>query len=196
MPNIEPPEIGSGIDFKSALALPSLEDFTNSFPKYGTPGNYTHMPSAEVYKLVGGSLLNSHNNDTNGSYQNACSIRGSRGLLYSGLEIPVLIYNDSQRTQKGADLKNYVLDATSFNRYMIETFGDTPDRLEGEAANDSQQVSDLLNAKNGIYVLINNSPAEAEYSGHVDLILNGKCIGGEFVDPPGGVKSMRIWVLS
>src|SRR5699024_584394 len=91
--------------------LPSLTDFVNNFPKLGTSGNYYAMPSPDVYQLVEGTLWTSHINDIYGNYQNACAIRGSRGLLYSGIYIPVLHYNGSQRTQKGGDNKNYILDA-------------------------------------------------------------------------------------
>jgi len=111
----------------------------------------------------------------------------------------VLNYNASQRTLKGSDLKNYILDAMSFNKFIIDKFGDTTYKLEGAAANDPTQVMNLLNGKNGIYVIINNnsSPTSgAGYSGHVDLILNGNCLGNEYLGPRGGVKSIRIWVLN
>ncbi|WP_314057954.1 hypothetical protein [Empedobacter brevis] len=71
----------------------------------------------------------------------------------------------------------------------------------GYDANDPQKAVDLLRGKNGIYVIINNDPRStnrggAGYSGHVNLILNGKCIGGEYLKPKGGVKSIRIWILN
>src|SRR5690606_14062805 len=122
-------------------SLPSMEDFVDNFPKLGTSGNYEEMPTSDVYELVGGSLWNSHVNNPS-AYGNACSIRGSRGLLYSGIQIPVLNYNGTQRTQKGADHKNYILDAVSFNKFMIDKFGDTPHKLEGADANDLTKVAD------------------------------------------------------
>lgn len=175
--------------------LPSLTSFTNNFPKIGTSGNFTQMPASDVYNLVRGTLLNSYNNSPN-AYSNACSIRGSRGLLYSNIQIPVLNYNGSQRTQKGGDLKNYILDAKSFNKFMIDKFGETSNKLEGTAANNPQQVLDFLSGKNGIYVIINNNPSLAGYTGHVDLIINGNCIGNEYLQPTGGIKSIRIWSLN
>ena len=132
----------------------------------------------------------------NPSYSNACSIRGSRGLLYSGINIPVLRYNNSQRTQKGGDNKNYILDAVSFNKFMIDKFGEATHKLEGTDANNAIKVANLLNGKNGIYVIINNSHTQANYSGHVDAIINGICIGGAYALPTGGVKSIRIWELN
>lgn len=181
------------------IALPSLSSFETAFPKEGTNGNYTQMDASDVYQLVGGSLYQSHLNNPD-QYSNACSIRGSRALLYSGITIPVLKYGASgQRTQKGGDNKNYILDAVSFNRFMIDKFGDSPHKLTGADANDPQKVADLLKDKNGIYVIINNDGSAttgAGYSGHVDLILNGECIGGALTNPNGGVKSIRIWVLN
>jgi hypothetical protein len=181
-------------------ALPSLSNFMTYFPKQGSNGSYTQMESLDVYQLVGSTLYSNHLSG-NPNYQNACSIRGSRALLYSGIHIPILNYNGSQRTEKGSDNKNYILDAVSFNKFMIDKFGDTPYKLTGADANDPQKIVDLLRGKNGIYVIINNDPRSralggAGYSGHVDLILNGRCIGGSYTTPTGGVKSIRIWVLN
>lgn len=177
-------------------ALPSFNDFLLNFPKKGNSGNYSQMSTSEVYNLVGGSLLNSHLSNPS-AYSNACSIRGSRALLYSGIDIPVLIYpNVGQRTQKGGDNRNYILDAVSFNKFMIDKFGDATYTLEDTDANDISKVADLLNGKNGIYVIINKSHQQAGYSGHVDTIINGFCISNAYVNPSGGVKSIRIWELN
>ena len=177
-------------------SLPSFNTFLNNFPKKGSSPNYTELPTSEAYKLAGGSLWDSHLNQRD-AYNNACAIRGSRGLLYSGFDIPVLRYNGTQRTQKGGDGKNYILDAVSLNKFMIQKFGDTPHKLEGADANDPKKVADLLKNKNGIYVIINDKyPSQIHYSGHVDTIINGKCIGGAYTTPNGGVKSIRIWVLN
>jgi len=174
--------------------LPTFDTYISYFPKLGNVGNYKQMTSPGVYELVGGSLYTSYLN--NPSYSNACSIRGSRGLLYSGINIPVLRYNNSQRTQKGGDNKNYILDAVSFNKFMIDKFGEATHKLEGTDANNAIKVANLLNGKNGIYVIINNSHTQANYSGHVDAIINGICIGGAYTLPTGGIKSIRIWELN
>lgn len=176
--------------------LPALDDFVDNFPKLGTAGGYYEMPTSQVYQLVGGSLLTSHQNNPS-AYSNACSIRGSRGLLYSGIDIPVLNYpNVGQRTQKGGDNKNYVLDAVSFDKFMRDKFGNAAYELTGADANDPIQVANLLSGKNGIYVIINNSHAQAGYSGHVDAIIDGDCISSAYTTPTGGVKSIRIWELN
>lgn len=175
--------------------LPSMSDFVNYFPKEGTPGNYTEMSTPDVYELVGGTLWHSHQNDTYNNYQNACSIRGSRGLLYSGIDIPVLTYNGSQRTQKGGDNNNYILDAVSFDKFMRDKFGSPTHELTGIDANNSGEVVDFLKDKNGIYVIINSSHTQAGYSGHVDAIIDGECISNAYAAPSGGVKSIAVWEL-
>lgn len=186
------------IQYESPLQqeeLPSFEDLKQHFPKLGTEGNFYEMPTTQVYNLVGGSLLNSHIQNPQ-AYSNACSIRGSRGLLYSGIDIPVLIYDGvGQRTQKGADNNNYILDAVSFDKFMGDKFGEATHELTGAAANDPKQVANLLSGKNGIYVIINNNQMQAGYSGHVDLIIDGDCISSAYTTPTGGAKSIRIWEL-
>ena len=154
------------------------------------------MPTSEVYELVGGSLLYSHQNNRE-SYNNACSLRGSRGLLYSGIDISVLNYKGhGQRTQKGKDNKNYILDAVSFNKYMTDKFDVATYELLGADANDPIQIANLLRGKNGIYVIINNYYELVRYTGHVDAIIDGNCISNAYTRPSGGVKSIRIWELN
>lgn len=177
-------------------SLPSFEDFVDNFPKTGTEGNYFQMPTSDVYQLVGGSLWTSHQNNPS-AYSNACSIRGSRGLIKSGVNIPVLNYPGvGQRTQKGGDGNNYILDAVSFDKFMRDKFGPATYELTGVDANDMSKVAETLKGKNGIYVIINSSHQQAGYSGHVDAIINGKCISNAYTTPNGGVKSIRIWVLN
>ena len=182
-------------------SLPTLAQWYTSFPKIEENGYWKPMESPAVYQLAGGSLYTSHINDTNGNYQNACAIRGSRGLIYSGITIPVIKRSTLQLTQKGGDGKNYILAATTFLKFMKDTFGDTPHKLENADANDPTKVANLLKGKSGIYVIENADPRPtsqggAGYSGHVDNIVNGICISGAYTQPKGGVKSIRIWVLN
>ncbi|MBB4804878.1 hypothetical protein HNP38_000150 [Chryseobacterium defluvii] len=181
-------------------SLPTLSQWYANFPKKEENGYWKEMKAPQVYQLAGGSLYTSHSNDTTGAYQNACAIRGSRALLYSGIIIPVIKKGNLQLTQKGGDGKNYILAATSFLKFMKDKFGDTPHKLEGAEANNPQKVMNFLNGKNGIYVIENADPRPsnqggAGYSGHVDAIVNGICISGSYTQPKGGVKSIRIWVL-
>ena len=182
-------------------SLPTLAQWYTYFPKIEQNGYWKPMDSPAVYQLAGGSLYTSHLADTTGAYQNACAIRGSRGLLYSGITIPVIKKGQQQLTQKGGDGKNYILAATTFLKFMKDTFGETPHKLEGTDANDSKKVANLLKGKSGIYVIENADPRPtsqggAGYSGHVDNIVNGICISGAYTQPKGGVKSIRIWVLN
>lgn len=192
------------IEYETPLiqqSLPTLSQWYSNFPKIEENGYWKQMKSPDVYQLVGGSLYTSHLNDIIGAYQNACAIRGSRGLLYSGIVIPVIKKGSLQLTQKGGDGKNYILAATTFLKFMKDTFGDTPYKLEGADANDPTKVANFLKGKNGIYVIENNDPRPttqggAGYSGHVDAIVNGICISGAYTQPKGGVKSIRVWVLN
>lgn len=195
---IETPINPDNITFEEAIvptALPSFQSFLAAYPKNGFPGAYNQMPANEVYELVGGTLKASY---LSGLFTNACTVRSSRGLLYSNpsIHIPVLTYLGQQRTQKGKDGKNYILDAISFNKFMIARFGDTPHKLEGNDANDINKVYNLLKGKNGIYVIVNESIGKAKYNGHADFLIDGIPIGSTLTNPTGGVKSIRIWVLN
>ncbi len=194
-PTVVDPDLITFDALLTQQSLPAFNTFLTNFPKIGNSGNYSPMSTTDAYTLVGRSLLNSHINQRS-QYNNACAIRASRGLLYSGIQIPVLRYNGSQRTQKGGDGKNYILDAVSFNTYMIAKFGETSAKLEGADANDPVKVAALLNGKNGIYVIVNSNTTAAGYSGHCDLIINGKTISVAYTSPSGGVKSIRIWQLN
>lgn len=84
---------------------------------------------------------------------------------------------------------------------MIDKFGETNLKLTGADANDPAKVADLLKGKNGIYVIVNSNPGSVQsggagYSGHVDAIINGRCVSNAYTAPQGGVKSIRIWVLN
>lgn len=195
---IETPINPDNITFEEAIvpaALPSFQSFLAAYPKNGFPGSYNQMPANEVYELVGGTLKASY---LSGLFTNACTVRGSRGLLYSNpsIHIPVLTYDGQQRTQKGKDGKNYILDATSFNKFMIAKFGDTPHKLVGNDANNMDKVYEFFKGKNGIYVIVNESVGKAGYNGHADFMIDGMPIGSTLTNPTGGVKSIRIWVLN
>lgn len=177
--------------------LPSLANFISNFPKVGSAGNYSTQSAYSVYYELGGSLWVSFQASPK-VYGNACSIRGSKGLTYSGIKIPIIWLDSAhknQRTQKGGDNKNYILDAITFNKFMIDKFGDTPDKLLGSDANDPVKVGNFLRRKKGIYVIVNNDPKTAGYNGHADAIINGKCISNAYTTPKGGVKSIRVWKL-
>ena len=78
----------------------------------------------------------------------------------------------------------------------VDKFGDTPDKLIGSDANDPVKVANFLKGKNGIYVIVNAQSGNAGYTGHVDAIVNGRCVSGAYTNPKGGVSSIRVWQLN
>lgn len=170
----------------SKNTLPSFSNFKLHFP---------NMPSREVYDLVGGHMKKAHY-EGNKNYQNACAIRGSRGLNYSGISIEVYKPDGiNQKTEKGDDGKNYILDAVSFNKWANKSFTTLPVVLKGAEANDPSKVAEFLKGKNGIFTIVNNNASTAGYSGHIDLIENGICARGCNTLPTGGVSKIEIWIL-
>lgn len=140
--------------------LPRWSAFNAAFPT--TNGGY--MSSSEVYQLVGGQLYNLHLSNPI-AYGNACAIRVSRALNYSGVTIPEII----GQTEKGADNKNYFLSAKNLDAWMQRTFG-TPtgsNHLTGvQGGANGQNFPSLLSGKKGIYIMI------ANYPGYLGIKLN------------------------
>ena len=147
------------------------------------------LPSSEVYTLVGGDM-NVKNKNNNQYYQNACAIRGSRGLNY--LSNQIYRIPEISGAEKGSDNLNYIVNAKNYNEYMHRTFGEPTYKLIGTAANILANRTEFVKGKNGIYTIVN---LNAIYSGHVDMIINGKCISGLYLNPPGGVLKIEIWDL-
>lgn len=184
----------------SQQSLPSMQNFLYAFPKIQNGNVISNMRSPQVYQLVGGSILQNHqstNPIVRANYQNACSVRGSRALNYAGASIPVVLQNGVQKTEKGGDNENYILSAKAFNKYMNKTFGPPTYRLTfADIARDLDNIANFLQGKNGIYTIINRSPGLAGYSGHIDIIINGQCLGGANANPKGGVEYIEIWELN
>jgi Type VI secretion system (T6SS), amidase effector protein 4 len=148
--------------------LPGRNAFYDAFPKVGASG----MTSDLVYELVGGHMWEAHKgNDKN--YQNACAIRVSRALNYSGKPIPVFINNKGkQKTEKGKDGLNYILDASSLLAYMLKAFPDTPPvHLKNKTPDEYQKA---LNGKWGIYIMVPKIGFGA--SGHADFYSQSGCL--------------------
>ena len=74
--------------------MPNYQDFVNAYPD---------LVADAVYDLIGGDLLAAKLADPN-QWRNACAIRVSRALNYSGKPIPEI----PGLTKKGADGKNYI----------------------------------------------------------------------------------------
>ncbi|UUC44049.1 T6SS effector amidase Tae4 family protein [Flavobacterium cerinum] len=140
--------------------LPTYPVFFEAFPKKQNGNTIRNMPNNEVFQLVGGSMLSSHLSG-NPNYKNACAIRGSRALNYSGINIGIVKHNGVQKTEKGDDLKNYILSATAFNVWMHKTFGEPTYRLSGSQVSDKTAVVSFLKGKTGLYTILNASPGIA-----------------------------------
>ena len=166
--------------------LPNRNAFYSNFPKNGTNG----MLAPQVFQLVGGSILNSHINDPE-NYGNACAIRVSRALNYSGNPIPIFFNNaGQQKTQKGADNLNYILDAASLLSYMKKTFpNSSPIHLVNKTPT---EIKAALNGKWGIYIMIPKNRAPFRASGHADFWSNTGCLSGCYFDK---AKEVYFWEL-
>ncbi len=173
--------------------LPSYDDFYNEFPLK----NGGMMPSSEVYQLVGGQLYNSHLANPSG-YSNACAIRVSRALNYSGVIVP----NIPGQTEKGADNKNYFLSAKNLNAWMEKTFGKPTgsNRLTGaQGGINGKNFPDLLQDKQGVYIMIANYPGPNYFgaTGHADIMENGTCPDDRcYFNATGGVHFINVWELN
>ena len=171
-------------------SLPNRNDFYDAFPKVGTGG----MPSDQVYQLVGGTLNANHNSpneEIRKNYQNACAIRISRALNYTNRTIPIFYNNQGQqRTEKGNDNLNYILDASSLLAYMKKTFPNhSPTHLINKTPT---QIKSALNGKWGIYIMIPKNRATFGASGHADFWSFSGCLSGCYFDQ---AKEVYFWEL-
>lgn len=166
--------------------LPSRNLFYSHFPKVGTNG----MPSPQVYQLVGGHPYQAHLAG-NPNYQNACALRVSRALNYSGNTIPIFKNNNNeQKTERGDDNLNYILDASSLLAYMKKTFpNSTPIHLVNKTPT---EIKTALNGKWGIYIMIPKNRATFGASGHADFWSNTGCLSGCYFDK---AKEVYFWEL-
>lgn len=127
-------------------------------------------------------------------YNNACAIRVSRALNYSGIDVPYI----SSQTIKGGDGKNYFLGAANLNAWMLKTFENAPTHLTGtQGGKYGQNFPYLLSNKKGIYIMIPNYPGKNYFnaSGHADLLTNGSCLGDCYFNPKGAVAYINLWEL-
>lgn len=148
------------------------------------------MPASQVYQLIGGTVYNSRTNNPD-SYQNACALRVSRALNYSGNRIPVFYNNEGkQRTQKGADNLNYILDAASLLAYMKKTFlNSNPIHLVNKTPTEFKSA---MNGKWGIYIMLPKNTTTFNASGHADFWSNTGCLSGcHFED----AKEIYFWEI-
>lgn len=188
-----------------AQNLPSWQNYYNAFPK---DSNGNGIPGPDIYNLVGGvpkgmrdGVLSDSNPNNDRDYDNACALRVSRALNYSGVIIP----NLPNQTFKGADGKYYFLSAKKLNAWMRKTFGTNPAtpntpfnpkhiHITGaQAGVHGVNLPNLLGGKKGIYSLVSSNSNWA--SGHGDILLpNTTCINGcHFFDAP--IAYIDVWIL-
>lgn len=185
--------------------LPTWQQYYDAFPK---DSNGEGLSGPAIYSLVGGQplamrngVLNDSDPTNNENYNNACALRVSRALNYSGIIIP----NITNQTFLGDDDKYYFLGARNLNKWMRKTFG-TNDGDSTTPHNDShfhytalqagtngQNLPTLLQEKKGIFSMVTqNSWA----SGHADALKdNGTCVNNcHFYDAP--IIYINIWELN
>jgi len=132
------------------------------------------MKSSSVYELVGGNM-HTQNVANNKNYQNACAIRVSRALNYSGQPVPIFFNKyGEQKSEKGDDGKNYILDAASLLGYMLKAYPNNPPlHLQNKTV---EQYLSALNGKWGIYIMLPKSSTEFGASGHADFFSQTGCL--------------------
>lgn len=161
------------------------------------------MEAAGVYNLVGGTpkelrdaTLNDSDPTNDQVYNNACALRVSRALNYSGVIIPQV-----SGTYKGADNKNYFLTAVSLNAWMIKAFPPTTTNsislTSTDAGTKGSGFANSLNGHKGIYILIPNYPGFNYFgaSGHAGLHTYPP-VTHYYFNAKGGVSKITLWILN
>ncbi|UKB77936.1 T6SS effector amidase Tae4 family protein [Chryseobacterium sp. MEBOG07] len=186
-------------------SLPSWQNYYDAFPK---DVNGKGLSGPAIYEIVKGTpkalrdgVLNDSNPNNDHDYDNACALRVSIALNYSGVKIP----NIPNHTFKGGDGKYYFLSAKKLNAWMRKTFGTNPAtsttpynsnhiHITGNQAGvNGVNLPVILKDIKGIYSLVSSNSAWA--SGHGDILQpNGTCINGcHFYDAP--IDYIDVWIL-
>ncbi|MEC3876962.1 T6SS effector amidase Tae4 family protein [Chryseobacterium salviniae] len=185
-----------------AQNLPTLQNFKNAYPK-NSSGTF-EMNFADVYNLVGGTpkalrdgVLNDNDPNNDRRYDNACALRTSRALNYSGVVIPYI----PGKTFKGADGKYYFLGARNLYEWMKKTFPPTPSNsivLSGaQGGINGQNFPNLLQGHQGIYILlpVNGSDSCFGATGHAGIYTSPD-LTHYYFNATCGVSSITLWILN
>ncbi|MEO8238636.1 MAG: T6SS effector amidase Tae4 family protein [Flavobacterium sp.] len=183
-------------------SLPSTNDFKNAYPK-NSNGTF-EMNYADVYSLVGGTPkgmrdgvltdtdpLNDHN------YDNACALRTSRALNYSGIIIPYI----KNQTFKGSDNKYYFLGARNLYNWMVKTFPPNSTNSivlhQSDGGPNGANFPSLLGSNQGIYILIPKDSSNSGFaaSGHAGIYTTPE-LTHYYFGATGGVESITLWKLN
>lgn len=133
---------------------------------------------------------------------NTCALKVSIALNGAGINIPEIIISTvngkiNYGTVKGADGKNYFLNAKSLNAWMKLTFGVNPKNpkhfnyTKAQGGTNGKNFPTLLGNKKGIFSL--NSSNASWSSGHADILFETLCSAGCHYNGP--IESIDIWVL-
>ncbi len=184
--------------------LPSWNDFNNAFPRKADGSGWLYGAD-NIYPLVGGDVLRVRQNDVEKKFtNNTCALKVSIALNGSGVIIPEIITSTGANgkinygTIKGADGKNYFLNAQSLNKWMKLTFGTSPTNPKhfsytaAQGGIKGKKFPRLLGNKKGIFSL--NSTATGWASGHIDILFETLCASGCHYNAPG-IISVDVWVL-
>lgn len=188
--------------------LPSWQNYFDGFPK---DANGNGLTGPQVYTLIGGTplayrngVLNDNDPTNDRDYDNACALRVSRALNYSGVIIPQI----TGQTFKGADGKYYFKAAYQINLWTRKTFGTNPASTSNPITpynpnhhqyNQSQagvhgiNLPNLLNGMHGIYSIYSSDFNWA--SGHADLLNSDATCGNHCLFYEAPIFRLDIWEL-
>ncbi|MEE9406881.1 MAG: T6SS effector amidase Tae4 family protein [Polaribacter sp.] len=183
--------------------LPSWADYYANFPRKA--GGGWLYGANNIYNLVGGDVLQVREDDVDERYtNNTCALKVSIALNGSGIIIPEIITSTtsgviSYGTVKGADGKNYFLNAKSLNKWMRLTFGVSPSNpkhfnyTKAQGGVGGKNFPSLIGTKKGIYSLTSSSTTWA--SGHADIFFENICSVKKCYYSEPSLESIDIWVL-
>lgn len=164
--------------------------FANMYANYPKDANNNDLPLPDVCALIGGQVKSKYDG---GNIENACALRVSRALNYSGVVIP----NISGQTLIGADGKNYFYYAQNLYNWMGKTFGqaDIHKTAADGAPNGTNFKNQLIGLQNrGIYIMKPISQQAFGASGHATLWGGLDCIGGH--NYFNAASDVYIWILN
>lgn len=196
IPNIsdDDPEIAMWNDEPNpeygATAAPSYDAMYANYPKNSTGGD---LPAPQVYALVGGDILAMYQSNPV-KYGNACALRVSRALNYSGIRIPYI----PNQTTSGADGKYYFVSSIHLYNYLKQVF-QTTYRLQLKEIDGGPQGNlfrEKLKGIKGIFIMQPNYPRKFRAYGHATLWNGFMAIGGhDYFNALGGVARIVVWQL-
>ena len=169
------------VDYKKQTK-PSWNNVFKNYPKNSSGGD---LDVSNVCALIGGELSSS-------GITNACAIRVSRALNYSGITIPEIV----GQTKKGGDGKNYFLYASHLKNWLSKVLGppDIHKKVSEIGIDPSKYYDHLIGIQNrGIYIMKPKSAESFGATGHATLWGGLDCIGGK--NYFGAASDVYIWRL-